>query len=263
MQIDTLAYTNRLRHLPPSHKLGFAGLALALAYAAPVAIQVLIALWLGVWIVVYAGVPIGTYLKLLALPMGFLLTSLPAIVLGFGEGGADVAWGLPMVYDPIGNHFIYISLQGLQQALTLGARSLAVTSCVFFIMLTIPFVDLLDILRRCKVPTLLIELMLLMYRFIFTLLRTSQQLWIAQHSRNGYRTGKLGLRSVGILAGQLLQRSLINYRQVSLSLASRGFTGEFRVWHSRQYRGSWRYGLEAVGGCMMLAGLIGRRYVGI
>jgi cobalt/nickel transport system permease protein len=258
MQIDTLAYTNRLRYLPPSHKLGFASLVLAMAYAAPVTIQVWIALWLGVWIVGYAGIPIGTYLRLLALPMGFLLTSLPAIVLGFGAGGADVAWGLP-----IGNHLIYISLQGLHQALSLGARSMAVTSCVFFVMLTIPFVDLLDILRRCKVPTLLIELMLLMYRFIFTLLRTSQQLWIAQHSRNGYRTGKLGLRSVGILAGQLLQRSLINYRQVSLSLASRGFTGEFRVWHSRQYQGSWRYGLEAVGGCMMLAGLIGRRYVGI
>jgi len=99
---------------------------------------------------------------------------------------------------------------------------------------------------------LLTELLLLMYRFIFSLLAIADELWIAQNSRCGYRTWKLGMRSLGILIGQLLQRTLVNYRQVSLSLASRGFNGELRVWHSYPYQPSRRYTLEALFGCTVL-----------
>jgi cobalt/nickel transport system permease protein len=264
MKIDTIAYTNRLRYLPPSHKLSFALLLLGLAYAAPVVVQLLIALWITVWIIIYAGVPWGTYGHLLAAPAGFWLTSLPALVLGLvrRDPGPDILadiWG----FVNLGDYMIYVSRQGLQQAVTLLARGISVSSCLYFVILTIPFVDLLDILRRCKCPALLIDLLMLMYRFIFTLLRTSNELWIAQYSRNGYRTWQLSMKSLGILVAQLLQRTLINYRQVSLSLDSRGFNGEFRVVHSRKYRFSWRYSLEAIAGSLALAVLIGQYYAGI
>ena len=59
-----------------------------------------------------------------------------------------------------------------------------------------------------------------MYRFIFSLLAIADELWIAQNSRCGYRTWNRGMHSLGILIGQLLQRTLENYRHVSLSLAS-------------------------------------------
>lgn len=42
-QIDSLAYTNCLRHLPPTHKLGFAATLFILGYAAPPLAQVAIA----------------------------------------------------------------------------------------------------------------------------------------------------------------------------------------------------------------------------
>ncbi len=138
-----------------------------------------------------------------------------------------------------------------------GVRAIAATSCLYFIFLTIPVIELVQILRRCHCPTLLTDLLLLMYRFIFTVLRTARELRTAQVSRNGYRTWKLSMSSLGILVGQLLQRTLIHYRQISLSLAARGFAGDLRVWHSRHYVRSRRYCLEALMGYTVLLGLTG------
>jgi cobalt/nickel transport system permease protein len=47
-------------------------------------------------------------------------------------------------------------------------------------------------------------------------------------------------------------RTLENYRELSLGLQSRGFTGELRVWHHRRHKPSWRYGIEAISGCCFL-----------
>jgi cobalt/nickel transport system permease protein len=119
-------------------------------------------------------------------------------------------------------------------------------------MFTIPFNELLQTLRRIGFPVLLTELLLLMYRFIFVFLNTAAELWTAQNSRHGYRTMKLGRKSLSLLIGQLLKRIIVNYQQFSLTLASRGFQGDFKVWHSHRHHLSKRYAIEAVFGCTIL-----------
>ena len=263
LQIDTLAYTNKLRFLPPEQKLLFAFALLVLTYVAQVPVQLLIALWMGIWTVVYARIPAPIYFKLMSIPAGFWLSSLLAFIVSgvatdnYTEVQTDVWKGLT-----VGGYYLYLSSHGMQQAGELLVRAIASTSCLYFVMLTVPFIELLQILRHLRCPPLLTDLLLLMYRFIFTLLGTANELWTAQQSRNGYRTWKLGMNSLGILVGQLLQRTLMNYRQVSLSLASRGFSGEFRVLHSRQYSPSWRYSLEALLGYGGLIALVGWSYSG-
>lgn len=260
LQIDTLAYTNKLRFLPPEQKLLFAFALLVLTYVAQVPVQLLIALWMGIWTIVYARIPAPIYFKLMS--AGFWLSSLLAFIVNgvatanYSEMQTDVWKGLT-----VGGYYLYLSSHGMQQAGELLVRAIASTSCLYFVMLTVPFIELLQLLRlRC--PPLLTDLLLLMYQFIFTLLGTANELWTAQQSRNGYRTWKIGMNSLGILVGQLLQRTLMNYRQVSLSLASRGFSGEFRVLHSRQYSPSWGYSLEALLGYGGLIALVGWSYGG-
>ncbi|MEG4344331.1 cobalt ECF transporter T component CbiQ [Microcoleus sp. A003_D6] len=254
-QIDSLAYTNRLRGLPPSHKLSFAIALLILSLVSGAIVQLSIALWLAVWIVIYAGIPGKLYLRLLSLPLMFLLTSLPALALGAvaGDRLPAIEWDIWQGWGiSTGTFYLYLSRTGIHQVSLLFSRTLASTSCMYFILLTVPFTEVLQIIRQLRCPGLVTELLLLMYRFIFSLLAIADELWIAQNSRCGYRTWKLGMRSLGILIGQLLQRTLINYRQVSLSLASRGFNGELRVWHSYPYKPSPRYTFEAVFGCTVL-----------
>lgn len=262
LQIDTLAYSSRLRQLPPEHKLLFAIALLLITYVAQVPVQLAIAGWISVWTVIYAGTPASVYLRLLSITAAFWLTSLPALVVS----GIDLAHLLSVQADvwqgfSWGNYYIYLSQQGVHQAGELGARAIASTACIYFIILTIPFTEILSVLRRIGCPTLLTEMMMMMYRFIFVLLKTARELWIAQQSRGGYRTWKLWMKSLGLLIGQLLRRTLENYRQVSLTLNSRGFTGDFRVCHSRQYQPSRRYSFEALFGCTLLAVLTGWHYV--
>jgi len=253
-QLDILADRNGLRSLPPEQKLIFATALFLLGYLSPPIVQLLITLWLAIWTVVYAKIPPLVYGRLLTLPLGFLVTSLPALMFGITRDpiliAPDRLWGVS--YQAIE---IYLSQQGLAQAQALIVRAIALTTCLYFVLLTIPFREILRIMRRWGCPLLLTELMLLMYRFIFLLAATASELLTAQQSRLGYRSWRIGMNSLAILIGQLLQRTLMNYRQIALGLASRGYTGELRVWHRCRYRTQWRYVWEAIGGYSVLLSL--------
>lgn len=262
-KIDTLAYTNRLRYLPPEHKLAFAAILFCLSLAAPPMLQILITIWVTIWIVIYAQIPFSVYLKLQAIPLGFLLTSIPALLLGLvsvdnlGLIKADIAWGFSL-----GNLFIYLSNQGIEQGFFLLTRSLVLTSCMYFILLTTPLVEIIRILKKIGCPSLITELLMLMYRFIFMLTETASQLLIAQQVRIGYCDWKTAIRSLGIVASQLLQQTLENYRQIHLGLTARGFTGELKVWSFPRHRPNPRYTIEGFCGCVLLfISIVGWFYV--
>lgn len=256
LQIDTLAYTNRLRWLAPEQKLLFAiALLIITAFAHP-PVQILTAIWMSIWTVIYAKIPLKIYLKLVYIATLFWLTSLPALVINaIHINYLSLIQEDTIIGFNLGSYYIYISYHGIEQGWTILTRAIASLSCLYFIMLTIPFTELLQTLRRFGFPVLLTDILLLMYRFIFVLLNTASQIWTAQQSRGGYSTFRIGIKSLSLLIGKLLRRTLENYQQVSLSLASRGFNGEFKVWHPHRYHLSKRYAIEAIIGCVVLIGL--------
>ncbi|MBD2298446.1 cobalt ECF transporter T component CbiQ [Nostoc sp. FACHB-87] len=264
LQLDTLAYTNRLRKLPPEHKLIFALTTLAIALATHPFVQILIAIWMGVWTMVYAKIPASIYFRLLLFTIVFCLTSLPALIINgvsindLPKVQLDALYGLSF-----GQFYIYVSHHGSLQAWAIFTRALASVSCLYFLMLTVPFTEILQTLRYLRFPVLLTDLLLLMYRFIFILLNTANEIWTAQNSRGGYRTWRIWMKSLAILIGQLLQRTLQTYNQFSLGLEARGFVGEFKVWHPRRYHPQTRYIIEAICGCICLIGLEFWRNAGI
>ncbi|BAB75644.1 cobalt ECF transporter T component CbiQ [Anabaena sp. FACHB-709] len=253
LQIDTLAYTNKLRRLAPGQKLLLAiALLMITAFAHPL-VQILIALWMSIWTIFYAGIPAKIYLKLIYIAGFFWLTSLPALAInGVGISQLNLVQNDAVYGVNIGFYYLYISQHGLEQVWQIFTRAIASISCLYFVMLTIPFTDLLQTLRRYGFPILLTDLLLLMYRFIFVLLKTASDLWTAQQARNGYATFSLSMKSLSLLISQLFQRTLEKYQQISLSLVSRGFNGEFQVWHPCRYHLSKRYATEAILGCFLL-----------
>ncbi|MGI0497389.1 cobalt ECF transporter T component CbiQ [Limnospira platensis] len=261
-QIDAIAYTNRLRYLPSEHKLTFAATLFCLSLAAPPLLQILITIWVTIWVVIYAKIPLGIYLKLQAIPFSFWLTSIPALLLGVVNSAnlelikTDIIWGFNL-----GDILIYFSNQGMQQAGFLLTRSLVLTSCMYFILLTTPLVEIIRIFRKIGCPSLITELLMLMYRFIFMLTETASQLLIAQQVRIGYGDWKTTIRSLGIVTSQLLQQTLENYRQICLGLTARGFNGELRVWSVSRHQPNPRYTWEGCCGCLLLLVSIGWFYV--
>jgi cobalt/nickel transport system permease protein len=253
LRLDALSYTNQLRKLPPEHKLIFALTLLLLSFISHPLEQILIAVWMGVWTVGYAKIPFWIYSRLLSVAILFWLSSIPAFVIN----SVSLSEILQVKSDAIAgcsilSHYVYLSHQGSIQTGLILARSLASISCLYFVLLTVPFAEILQVLRRIGCPTILTELLLLMYRCIFILLETATQLWTAQQARGGDRTWRTTLRSLSLLVGQLLKQTIRRYYQLSLGLESRGFTGEFQVWNSRPYRSSQRYIMEAIVGCGIL-----------
>jgi cobalt/nickel transport system permease protein len=164
-QLDALAYGNALRGLPPIQKLGFAITLLIMAMFVHPPVHLAIFIWLAVWVVGYAKIPGRFYVAMLLGVMSFLITSLPAIALNFAPtASVDSVWSCPLWGGQI-----YLSASGLQQALGILSRSLASTAALFFIILTVPFAELAVVLEQVRLPTVLTELLLLCYRFIFLL----------------------------------------------------------------------------------------------
>lgn len=251
--LDAYTYTNRLRQVSPQQKLWFAIAVLLIALMTHPITQLLIAVWLGVWTVGYARIPAKIYLNVLMVAGLFLLTSIPALILEVVSVEQIASVQMDRVTGvAVGNWYLFVSHSGLIQALQIGLRSLACTSCLLFVLFTIPFTDLLQVLRQWRVPTLLTELLLLMYRFVFLFLDVVTELQLAQRARGGYRTRQRWMYSVGLLVSQLLVRSLQHYHQFSLALAARGFNGDFQVYSNQPYTYSKRYALESLMGCIGL-----------
>lgn len=254
MQLDAYAYANRLRMLPPAHKTAFAMGVLSIAFLAHAPVQVLIFGWMSIWIVVYAGIPLRFYARIIAVAFMFIVVSLPALLVEIADvqKGADID---ALVGLRAGSWYIFMSQSGLQQAGSLAARALAATSCLYFLMLTIPFSELLYVLRRLRMPVVILEVMLVMYRFIFVLLDTAVHIRIAQLSRGGHNGFWNTMRDMGRLFVQVFAGAMERQRKLAIGLTARGFTGEIRVYQSRVYTSSVRYTVEAVVGMIVLIGM--------
>lgn len=253
LKIDSLAYSNRLRHLPPTHKVIFTIMLFILGYLSFWEVQLIISIWMLIWVIVYAGIPKQVYGQLLVIPVSFWLMSVPAIALGIvsqqnlGDVSGDIYQGIN-----IGNWYLYLSKQGIIQIQILLTRALALTSVLYFLLLTTPFGEILTVLARLGIPSLILELLTLMYRAIFILTQTASELIVAQKSRLGYVTWRRSMDSLAILVTQLLKRSLENYRQLTLGLKSRGFIDKISFWYPTQYQANPRYTVEALGGYFVL-----------
>jgi cobalt/nickel transport system permease protein len=252
IQIDTLAYSNWLRHLPPGQKLYLALPALIIASVAHSPVQIVIFCWMSVWIVVYAGIPWRIYGAMMLGISVFLLTSLPALVIEYASSNSLAVQADALYQIRIWSGQIYVSHQGLVRAGEILCRSLASTSALFFIVLTIPAIDLANTAKQIGCPSILIELSLLIYRFIFLLADTAQQIITAQISRGGYRTQRLRFNSLNLLVRQLIRRTVSRYQQLILGVQSRGFQQEFRFWQPQSFEFSWRYAWETIAGCLVL-----------
>ena len=86
--------------------------------------------------------------------------------------------------------------------------ALGAVSCLYFLSFTTPMPDILQVLEKLHCPKLLMELMLLIYRFIFVLLDTASALSTSQNCRLGNRDYKTSLKSFGMLGSVLMIRAV-------------------------------------------------------
>lgn len=166
---------------------------------------------------------INAYLKLLALPLGFLVMAvLPLMLQAHAEGTGIIIGG------SVFGRIIGITPEAFADGLSMALRSLAAVSGMYFILITTPMSDLLWTLKEIKMPTLLITLMSLMHRYIFVFWSELRSMKTAQTSRLGYVTFERSVHSAGQLIASLFLRVYIKCDRVYDALESRGYSGDFQ-----------------------------------
>ena len=215
--IDRAASLNRWRHRALMEKalIGLGFLLLAVVLPPWPGAALVIAAMLGF---TFAGarVPPRLWLATLALPAGFLATGAAMVAVQVGTGGIALAPG------------------GVEQAAHLSLRALAATLCLLFLAFTTPAAELIGGLRRLRVPSEIVELALLTYRFVFLIADEALAMTEAQRARLGHATRRRWLNSTGMVLANLLPRALARARRMETGLAARGWQGEMRVLSPRR-----------------------------
>ncbi len=220
--IDKYAYQNRWVDVSPSYKWWAYLAVLVSAMLTSMVWQFVLFLLLSI-VTCYAGrLTSRQYLSWLSLPFGFLAMSLIAMLLTYSDSSTRLIASLPLFDGYIG-----ISAQTVDTALTTLFRclcSIAATLC--FVIIT-PFNQCVVLLKKARLPSVLVEQILLTYRFIFIFIEEAHAIFTAQTLRFGYTRRGLWLKSLAMLVGVLLQRVMVRHQHMQSALAVKLYQGEF------------------------------------
>lgn len=222
--IDKLSYQSKLRYVNASEKLVYALLTLVLCVLSrSVKVAVLVFAVNGVLTVGKGGIPFFRYIKLLMIPLAFLAAGTVAVMINVSRIPMD-AFALPA-----GEWYITGSCEGIRRGLSLCVTALSAVSSLYFLSLNTVMTDILCACRKLHFPSLLTELMLLIYRFIFVLFETASSITVSQQSRLGNRSFKTRIRSFGKLGSSLFILALKRSGALYDAMESRCYDGSIRV----------------------------------
>jgi cobalt/nickel transport system permease protein len=227
LKIDGFAYTNRLRQVHPLEKAAFAFITmfLCLGFSLPV-ISCIVILLMAFATVGLARIPVIVYIKLMLLPFLFLLIGVITIAVSVSTQSLEAG---QLAGITISGITVGLTYNGLITAGGLFFKSLGAVSCLYFLSLTTPAVEMAAVMRKLKFPSLFIELTDLIYRFIFVMLATADEIYISQSSRWGYASLKNSIKSLGQLTAALFVKALHRSQTLFTALSSRGYTGQLNV----------------------------------
>ncbi|MGJ3696942.1 energy-coupling factor ABC transporter transmembrane protein [Klebsiella pneumoniae] len=217
---DLLSYQSRWLQVAPERKFLLWLLLMVLAFTLPAWGQALTAA-LTCWLL---RVSFWRWCRWMALPFGFLLVGVLTILFSVSRDPQML-----LASFRLGAFSIGISAQGLAVAGETFWRSLAAMAATLWLVLNLPFPQLIILLKRGRVPRLLTEQILLTWRFIFILLDEAMAIHRAQTLRFGYGSVPQGYRSLAMLVGLLFTRVLLRYQQMSTALDIKLYQGDFHL----------------------------------
>jgi cobalt/nickel transport system permease protein len=222
--IDQHAHHNRIRNLDPAYKAGLAltVLLLCLIFNKPL-VGLMAVGWMYLLAVRLAGLEWRTFGRVVLVEGTFMILTTIGVVLSVSltDPRGISPWALRL-----GPLWFSSSPDSFYQGVTLVTRALGAASAMNFLALTTPLVDLLDLFRRWHLPAILVDIMVIIYRFIFVLLESLNTMYMAQDSRLGYQTSYWRvMNSAALLGSHLFMDAFQRSRRLQIALESRGYEG--------------------------------------
>ncbi len=165
-----------------------------------------------------AGVRPAAFLKRMAVPALLALVALVTQLFWFQVGP-------PLLTIPLWRWELIVYSGGVLRGLELASRIIGGMGVLLFFSLTTPLPELMRAARALRCPPVLVELALIMYRYIFLLLEEGGRIRNAQKARLGFVDARSGIRSSGILGGMLVLRTYDRAERSFAAMRCRGYRG--------------------------------------
>jgi cobalt/nickel transport system permease protein len=168
------------------------------------------------------GLDLHEYISLLLIPIFFAVFSGLAIAFNFASHPAgDYCLNL-------GSFCIYATNDSLLKTAKIILKAFGAISCMYMMSLSTPVNEIICVLQDIKLPTLLTELMNMIYRFIFILLEVQSKMNISARSRLGYVDLKTSWYSFGSILSNLLIVAMKKSNAYFDALESRCYMGRLQ-----------------------------------
>lgn len=219
--IDLYAYSSKMKHMNPKFKIVFAVLSLLICILADnIYVSLFISVTMGIITVCIGKIKIHDYISLLTIPIAFMIMGSIAISVGFST-------------KPIGQYnmdlklfYIYSSNESIVKTLRIILKAFGAISSLYMMTLSTNASEIISSLRSIHIPKIIIELMNLIYRFIFILIEVQCKMKNSAQSRLGYIDFKTSCYSFGSTAGNLLVVSMKKANAYYDAMESRCYNGE-------------------------------------
>lgn len=219
--IDYLAAKSRLNAVNPALKAACAVCALTICVASKSAITPAIILVSTSAITLFMGkTDFRAYFKLLLAPIAFIVVGGFVILIDFSK--------LPigLINMPLFGSYVIITAQNISDAVLVCARAMGAISCLYALSLSTKANELISVLKSIHIPSIVIELMTLIYRYIFILMETQGRLSVAAQARLGNANTITKIKTICRTSTVLLALSFRKAGDSFDAMQSRGYTGE-------------------------------------
>lgn len=229
LSIDILAQHSRLGHIHVALKMVCCLILLfSAAFSRTAMVGIVLAGVTLVLTVVFGKVHLRTYITLLSVPLLFMLVSALALLWDwsiFPNGVLNI---------PFFHGYFVVSAAAQARAVLVLSRAFGAISCLYLLNLSTPLAEIIAVLRTIHLPNIITELMYLMYRYIFLLLKTFSTMKQAAESRLGYIGLAASLRTTGQVYGNLLARSFRYASSCFDAMESRCYDGVLRFLQTKK-----------------------------
>lgn len=197
--IDFYAYNSKLRDMNSTFKVSLSMLTLVLCIALnnPYVSTVVI-MAMAYLTIIKGGLSLSCYLSIMTIPLSFILLGTFTIGIDFSA-------------QPIGQYNLYLgfcyvftSLGKLKTMLFLILKTFAAISAMEMMTLSTPSSEIISVIQSAHVPKLIIELMNIIYRYIFILFDVNIKMRNSADSRLGFCDIKTSWYTFGNIASNIL-----------------------------------------------------------
>ena len=175
------------------------------------------------FITIFLGkISLKKYIDFFKVPIIFLLISVAVININFSKNITD------FYYFNIGDLYIYTTDENIKKSCILFWRALSGVSSMYMLALSTPLNEIIYVIKKVRTPQIIIELMYLVYRFIFIMRDSYKSMRKSIESRLGFIDYRTSLLSFGKIISNILIVSLRKANSFYDAMESRCYRGEIR-----------------------------------